>query len=65
MMLIRKIMYGHRSDHGVPTQGVLMIIFRTLKRWSNNPIATLVSALREYVRSYQLPPFSLVITSEG
>ena len=59
-----KIMYGNRSDEGALTQGVLMSIFRTLKRRGYNPIVTLVSALREYVRTGHLPPFPPVITSE-
>jgi len=63
-VLIRKIMYGNRSDEGVLTQGVLMTVFRTLKRHGYNPIATLVAALREYVRTGHLPPFPPVRTSE-
>ena len=63
-VLIRKIIYGNRSDEGALTQGVLMSIFRTLKRRGYNPIATLVAALREYVRTGHLPPFPPVITSE-
>ncbi len=63
-VLIRKIMYGNRSDQGTLTQGVLMSIFRTLKWRGYNPIATLDSALREYVRTGYLPPFPPVLTSE-
>ncbi|HOL94194.1 MAG TPA: transposase [bacterium] len=64
-VLMRKIMYGNRSDEGALTQGVLMSIFRTLKRRGYNPIATLVAALREYVRTGHLPPFPPVSTSDG
>jgi len=46
------------------TQGILMTVFRTLKRRGYNPIATLVAALREYVRTGHLPPFPPVRTSE-
>ncbi len=58
-------MYGHRSDQGALTQGVLMSLFRTLKRRGYNPIAILVAAQREYDRTGHLPPFPPVITSEG
>ena len=54
----------NRGDEGALTQGVLMTVFRTLKRRGYNPIATLVSALREYVRTGHLPPFPPVSTSE-
>ncbi|MFB3786736.1 MAG: hypothetical protein ACE15F_10235 [bacterium] len=57
-------MSGNRSDQGALTHGVLMSIFRTLKRRGYHPITTLVSALREYVRTGHLPPFPPVITSE-
>ncbi|HQH74030.1 MAG TPA: hypothetical protein PK360_18290 [bacterium] len=64
MVLIRKIMYGNRRDQGALTQGVFMNIFLTLKRCGFNPIAILVAALREYVRTGHRPPFPLVNTSE-
>ena len=63
-MLIRKIMYGNRSDEGALTQGVLMTVFRTLKRRGYNPISILVSALQGYVRTGHLSPFPPVRTSE-
>ncbi len=64
VVLIRKIMYGNRSDEGALTQGVLMTVFRTLKRRGYNPITTLVSALREFVRTGHLSPFPPIRTSE-
>ena len=42
---------------------VLMTIISTL-RGGYNPITTLVSALREYVRAGHLPPFQPVRISE-
>jgi len=63
-VLIRKIIYGNRSDHGAFTQSVLMTIFRTLQRRGYNPIETLVSALRTYVSTGQLPPFPPPNTSD-
>ena len=64
-VLIRKIIYGNRSKNGALTQSVLMTVFRTLKRRGYNPIQTLVSALQEYIRTGQLPPFPSLITSDG
>jgi len=63
-LLIRKIMYGNRSDPGALTQAMLMSLFRTLKRRGYNPIASLVSALRVFVRTGHRPPFPPVINSE-
>jgi transposase len=62
-VMIRKIIYGNRSENGALTQSVLMTVFRTLKRRGYNPIQTLVAALQEYVRTGQLPPFPPAITS--
>jgi len=62
-VLLRKIIYGNRSESGALTQSVLMTIFRTLKRRGYNPIDTLVSALQEYIRTGKLPPFPPVATS--
>ncbi len=61
---IRKIMYGHRSGQGALIHGGLMSQFHALKRRGYNPIATLVSSLRESVRTERLPPFPPVITSD-
>jgi transposase len=63
-VLIRKIIYGNRSDRGAFTQSILMTIFRTLQRRGYNPIETLVSALRTYVSTGQLPPFPPPNTSD-
>ncbi|MFB3788973.1 MAG: hypothetical protein ACE15F_21650 [bacterium] len=60
----RIVIPGTRSVQGALDQGVLMSIFRTLKRRGYNPIATLVSTLREYVRTGHLPLFPPVVTSE-
>jgi hypothetical protein len=62
-VLMRKIIYGNRSADGALTQSVLMTVFRTLKRRGYNPIETLVYALRDTIRTGQLPPFPPVIIS--
>lgn len=62
-VLIRKIIYGNRSEEGALTQSVLMTVFRTLKRRGYNPIDILVSSLAEYVRIKKLPSFPPCVTS--
>ena len=64
-VLMRKVIYGNRSDDGALTQSVLMTVFRTLKRRGYNPITTLMSALTEYIRTGALPPFPPPIPSNG
>ena len=64
-VLMRKVIYGNHSADGALTQSVLMTVFRTLKRRGYNPIQTLVSALRDYIQTGELPPFPPVITSNG
>lgn len=56
-VIMRKISYGNRSEDGALTQSILMSVFRTLKRRGYNPVDTLSSALSEYIRTGQLPPF--------
>ena len=56
-VLIRKITYGNRSDQGALTQSILMTIFRTLRIRGHNPIDVIVTALREYIMTGNLPPF--------
>jgi transposase len=63
-VLISKIIYGNRSDEGALTQGVLMTVFRTLKRRGKNPIASFVAALRKYIHAGHLFPFPPVNNSE-
>jgi transposase len=64
-VILRKIMYGNRSKDGAWTQSVLMTILRTLKRRGHNPIEVFVSALQEYIRTGQLPPFPPATPSNG
>lgn len=64
-VLMRKVIYGNRSEDGALTQSILMTVFRTLKRRGHNPISTLVSALKDYIQTGELPPFPPIITSDG
>ena len=54
-VVIRKNSLGNRSEKGASCQAVLMSIYRTLKLRGLNPIDTVVSALREYVKTGRLP----------
>lgn len=63
-VLMRKVIYGNRSQDGALTQSVLMTVFRTLKRRGYNPIDTIISALRDYIRTGQRPPFPPARTSD-
>ncbi|MFB3789453.1 MAG: transposase, partial [bacterium] len=55
VVLIRKIIYGNRSDEGALTQGVLMTVFRTSKQRGYYPLATLVAAQWDSVSVTYLP----------
>ena len=63
--IMRKNSYNNRSDKGALTQGVLMSIFSTLKQRGLNPIDTLVTALKIYIKTGTLPPLSQFAASDG
>jgi hypothetical protein len=52
---MRKNIYAIRSDKGARTQSTLMSIFTTLKQRNANPISTVAQALREYIRTRNIP----------
>lgn len=64
-VIIRKNSYANRSEEGADMQAVLMSIFRTLKQRGHNPLRTIVSALRTYVKTGKLPPLPTKVTSVG
>lgn len=64
-VLMRKASYGNQSDHGARTRGVLMTVFRTLKRRGLEPLAVIADALRTYTATGQIPPLPAKTTSEG
>lgn len=64
-VLMRKASYGNQSERGCETRAVLMTIFRTLKRRSLEPLATMAHALRNYMATGQLIPLPDKIGSEG
>lgn len=58
-VVMRKNSYGNRSEQGARTQAVLMTIFRTLSKTNQNPIDTVVDALKQYVATGVLPPMTM------
>ena len=63
-VIMRKNSYSNRSEKGALTQSTLMSIFRTLKQRNANPIYTIEQALRQYIRTGNLPPLPTTIASE-
>jgi len=55
-VIIRKNIYGNRSQRGADTQAVLMSIYRTLKQRGHDPLSTITKALSEYLTTGKLPP---------
>jgi transposase len=64
-VIIRKNSYGNRSERGADVQAVLMTVFRTLKQRGHDPLAAVVSALRTYNQTNQLPPLPQQTASDG
>jgi uncharacterized protein (UPF0297 family) len=46
-------------------QAVLMSIFRTLKQRGHDPLTTIVSALRTYLVTGELPPLPEKVAANG
>ena len=55
-VIMRKNSLCNRSDSGANVQAILMSVYRTLKLRGHDPLDTIVTALRAYVRSGTLPP---------
>jgi transposase len=64
-VIMRKNSYCNRSDRGANTQAIFMSIYRTLKLRGHNPLDTIENALRERVRTGQLPDLPQPISSDG
>jgi len=54
-VIVRKNSYGNRSQRGADCQAVLMSVYRTLKQRGHDPLATITSALAEYLTTGKLP----------
>ena len=53
---LRKNSYGNRSPKGADCQAILMTIFFTLKKRSQNPVTAVREAIVTYLKTGQLPP---------
>ena len=63
-VVIRKNSLGNRSDNGATVQAILMSVYRTLKLRGFDPLETIVSTLKDYVRTGSLPPLPGPRTSD-
>jgi len=64
-VIVRKNSYANASDEGAKTQAVLMSVFRTLKQRGHHPVATVLTALRAYLQTGQLPSLPEPATANG
>jgi hypothetical protein len=64
-VIIRKNSLCNRSDNGATVQAILMSVYRTLKLRGLDPLETIVSAMRDYVRTGSLPPLPSAKTSDS
>lgn len=64
-VIIRKNSYANRSEAGADMQAVLMSVFRTLKQRGHDPLQTIVSALRTYLQTGQLPALPRNVAADG
>jgi transposase len=64
-VILRKASQSNRSEKGAATQAILMSVYRTLKLRGHHPIDTLVSALKTYVTTGQLPALPGPATTDG
>jgi hypothetical protein len=54
-VIARKNSYANGSEDGAETQAVLMSVFRTLKQRGHNPVSAVLAAVRDQLRTGQLP----------
>ena len=64
-VILRKISQSNRSEKGAAVQAVLMSVYRTLKLRGHDPLATIVSALRDYLTNGRLPPLPIESVADG
>ena len=56
-VVMRKNSYCNRSIEGAATQAILMSVFQTLKQRNAHVTATIVKALRQYLKTKKCPPW--------
>ena len=64
-VILRKNCQGNRSEQAAAVQAVLMSVYRTLKLRGHDPLDTIVSALRTYLTTGQLPPLPVRSVADG
>ena len=64
-VILRKASQSNRSDKGAATQAILMSVFCTLELRGHHPNDALVSALKTYVTTGQLPALPASATTDG
>lgn len=64
-VIMRKNSLCNRSVNGAAAQAILMSVYRTLKLRKLDPLETIVSALKDYVRTGKLPPLPDGNISDG
>jgi len=55
-VIMRKNSFSNRSENAANAQAILMSVYRTLKLRGLDPLETIVSALRHYVCTGEVPP---------
>ena len=64
-VIARKNSYANGSEDGAETQAILMSVFRTLKQRGHNPVSAVSIAVREYLKTGQLPSLPGPIAETG
>ena len=64
-VILRKNSYGNRSEQGADCQAVLMSVFRTLKQRGHDPIRTIITATKDYLKSGNMIPMPPPTASDG
>ncbi|OQC07320.1 MAG: Transposase IS66 family protein [Candidatus Hydrogenedentes bacterium ADurb.Bin101] len=64
-VILRKNIYGNRSEQGAVTQAVFMSVFFTLKKRGHNPVKAVQNALTVYLQIGKMPGLPKKTTSDG
>lgn len=64
-VIMRKNSFNNRSERGALTQSVLMSVFFTIKQRGLNPVQTVKKALKEYIKTNELPKLAELTASDG
>lgn len=64
-VIMRKNSFNNRSEKGASTQSVLMSVFFTIKQRGLNPVKTVKKALRQYIKTNELPTLAEITATDG